>query len=138
MRGFDGEHSAGHRNVKFSSFLVKNCKISAVKDFIKKLILLNFVNLSTNFRPRSFTKVDLRSFFQVSKVKPIFLNKFLMILKQIDIVYTKEKHLLIKQPLGRTTIFCCDQNRLLLTESIFRRTSCGVWGVNFGKICNSG
>ena len=51
MLGFDDEYSAGHTKAKFCCFSVKNRKISGVKHFIEKPILLNFVNLSTAFCP---------------------------------------------------------------------------------------
>ena len=46
MLKFDEEHSAGHEKAKFLHFSVNNRKISAVKHFTEKPILLNFVNLS--------------------------------------------------------------------------------------------
>ena len=52
MLKFDEEHSAGHEKAKFLHFSVNNRKISAVKHFTEKPILLNFVNLSTTFCPR--------------------------------------------------------------------------------------
>ena len=44
----DGEYSAEHSKAKFWRLSVKNGKISAVKHFIEKPILLNFVNVSRN------------------------------------------------------------------------------------------
>ena len=46
MLKFDEEHSAGHEKAKFLHFSVNNRKISAVKHFTERPILLNFVNLS--------------------------------------------------------------------------------------------
>ena len=40
MLGFDGEYSAGHQKAKFWPISVKNRKMSAVKHFIEKPILL--------------------------------------------------------------------------------------------------
>ena len=52
MLGFNGEYTAGHPKAKFLGILVKNWKISAVKNSIEKPILHNFVNLSPTFCPR--------------------------------------------------------------------------------------
>ena len=49
MLGSDGEYLAVHPKDKFRQFFVKNCKISAVKQSIEKLISFNFVNLSPTF-----------------------------------------------------------------------------------------
>ena len=52
MLGFDGTYSAGHPKAKFRLFSLI-AKVSAVKHFIEKPILLNFVNLSTALCSRS-------------------------------------------------------------------------------------
>ena len=43
MLEFDGKYPAAHSKAKFQRFSVKNSKKSAVKQFIEKPILLNFV-----------------------------------------------------------------------------------------------
>ena len=52
MFGFDGKCSAGHPKAKFRLFSLI-ARVSALKHFIEKPILLNFVNLSTALCPRS-------------------------------------------------------------------------------------
>ena len=52
MLGFDGEYTAVQPKAKFSHFLVKNGKKSAVKHSMENPIFLNFVNLSASFCPR--------------------------------------------------------------------------------------
>ena len=47
----------GHSKAKFQRFSVKNCKISAVKQFIENPILFNFVNLCTTFCPRLYIAI---------------------------------------------------------------------------------
>ena len=51
MLGFHGEYPLIHLKAKFWSFLVKNCKKSAVKHSLEKPIFLNFLNLSPTFCP---------------------------------------------------------------------------------------
>ena len=58
MLGFDGQSSVGCPKAKFSRFSVKNYKISAVKHFIEKPLLPNFVNLFTTFCPRLSEETD--------------------------------------------------------------------------------
>ena len=57
LLAFDGESSAGHPKAKFRRFSVKNCKISAVKQFIENPILFNFLNLCTTFCPRLYIAI---------------------------------------------------------------------------------
>ena len=52
MFEWDGKYSAGHTKAKFWLLSVKNRKKSAVKLYIEKLILFNFVNLSKTFCSR--------------------------------------------------------------------------------------
>ena len=51
MLGFDGEYPAVHPKTKFWLFSIKNRTKKAVKHSIEKVILLNFVNLSTTIFP---------------------------------------------------------------------------------------
>ena len=50
MIWLDGEYPAVHPQVKFSDFLVRNCKNSTVNHSIEKLILLHFVNFSSKLQ----------------------------------------------------------------------------------------
>ena len=66
MLGFDGQYTAVHPKANFLRFLEKNCKKSAEKHSIEKLILLNFVNLSPTFCPGLyFISVNLEAWFLI-------------------------------------------------------------------------
>ena len=58
MLRFDRKSSTGHPRAKFRHFSV-NCKISAVRHYIEKPILLNFVNLCTTLCPRLSEETDI-------------------------------------------------------------------------------
>ena len=79
MRGFDGEYPAIHPKAKFWSFLVQNCKQSAVKDSTEKPILLNFVNLSPTFCPRLYPQ-------KLLKKMPIFFQKIFISSSMLQLV----------------------------------------------------
>ena len=57
MFEFNGEYPAVHPKVKFSRFLLKSCKNSAVKHSIQKPILLNFVNCIQPFVQDCWLKI---------------------------------------------------------------------------------
>ena len=52
MLVFDGEYLARHPKSKFFLFQLKKREISALKYFIEKPILFDFVNLFATFCPR--------------------------------------------------------------------------------------
>ena len=71
---------------KFWHFLWKNCKKSAVNHSIKKVILINFVNLSPTFCPRLFEEIDLY----------LWPRPYPLILHFLKILVFEKTHLLFK------------------------------------------
>ena len=61
MLGINGEYTGVHPKAKFKRFLVESRKKSAVKEFIEKPILHNFVNLSATFCLRFYFEKHLQT-----------------------------------------------------------------------------
>ena len=82
MLGFDGEYPAVHPKTKFWLFSIKNRTKKAVKHSIEKVILLNFVNLSTTIFPRLWRCSIKKVLLKISQIpleknlcRSLFLDK---------------------------------------------------------------